>query len=89
MTTSLLAGVIYFLLALYILPPINAILVQKTGFHLSGALNFILVIIVMSVAGIVYSNNLPAKTPELVSKQSSPNQNNSQQSISQSKKETK
>ena len=73
MATSPVAGIIYILLSLYVLPPINKILVKKTGFHLSGALSFILVIVVMSVAGSIYSSSLPAKTPELVS-----NQNTSQ-----------
>lgn len=81
--TSPVAGTIYILLALYILPPLNEMLVKATGFHLTAVLNFLLVVVVAGLAGTMYSSNLPVKNPELVS-----NQNTSQSSgqVSQSQK---
>lgn len=62
--TNALAGVIYLLVGLYILPPLNQMLVKATGFKLTGVLVFIVVLISTGIAGALYSSSMPAKSPK-------------------------
>ena len=71
LSSSILSAIIYLLLGIFILPPLNKIIVEKSGIKLGGFVVFIVCLVLAGVAGSIYSNSLPTKNPELVSNQNS------------------
>lgn len=55
--SKFLTGILMLLLAAIVLPPVNKIVADKLNFSISGALKFILVIILLGTIGATMSNN--------------------------------